>query len=172
MKKITLIGWYLIGAFAVVILCFLCSGCRTKKVIERTDTSDSLRIEIIEKVITDTVIVTVEVPAEAKERETPDSTSFLETTFARSTASLKWQGGVPFLFHSLENKPQQIKKPVEVEHKEKRKIVYRTRYVTKHKETVKQLPWWKTALMWAGAIETALILFIVMGCWVIGKHPD
>ena len=156
----------------LLVLSVIFQGCRTNKVVERTDTSDSLRTEIIEKIVKDTVTVTVEVPSEAKERETRDSTSFLETSFARSTASLKWQGDVPFLFHSLENKPQQIQKPVEVESKEKSKIVYRTRYVTKNKETIKELPWWKKALMWAGAIETFLIFFVIARCWVIGKHPE
>ena len=161
----------LIGMAVMMLLSAILQGCKTSKVIESTNTSDTLRTEIVEKIIKDTVTVTVEVPAEAKERETRDSTSFLETSFARSTASLKWQGDVPFLFHSLENKPQQIKKPVEVESKEKIKTVYRTRYKTKYKEVIQELPWWKKALMWAGVIETGLILFVVLGCWVIGKHP-
>ena len=163
--------WYAFwGCIISIALAALFSGCKSQKVIENTDTRDSIRTEIIEKIIKDTVTVTVEIPAESKERETRDSTSFLETSIAKSTASLKWQGDVPFLFHSLENKPQQIQKPVEVEHKEKSKIVYRTRYVSKYRYVTQDLPWYKKALMWAGAIETVLIIFIVCGCFVIGKH--
>ena len=163
--------WYcFLGIMLALIISFFLSGCKTQKVIENTDTKDSVRTEYIEKIIKDTITVTVEVPVEAKERETRDSTSFLETSFAQSLARLTWKDGVPWLFHSLENKPQQIQKPVEVESKEKIKTVYKTRYVTKYKEVQAHLPWYKKALMWAGVIETVLILFVVCGCLVIGKR--
>lgn len=160
----------LFGIVILMLLPALLQGCRTNKVVERTDTSASLRTETIEKIVIDTVMVTVEVPAEAKERETRDTTSYLETSMAKSRASLTWKGGIPYLFHSLENKPQKIRKPVEVASKEKSKIVYLTRTDTKYKEIVVELPWWKKALMWAGAIETVLIIFISLGWWAIGKR--
>ena len=89
----------------LVILFF--SSCKAVKssVSESEEKSDSVRIEYIEKVVEKPVKVIVEVPAESKERETPDTTSYLETQFARSTASLRWQGEMPLLFHSLENIP-------------------------------------------------------------------
>ena len=151
--------WYcFVGIVMWLMIAILFSGCKVHKVIENTDTRDSVRTEIVEKIVKDTVTVTVEIPAEAKERETNDSTSCLETSFARSTARLTWKGDIPFLFHSLENKPQKIEKPVEVESTEKTRTIVKTRTVTKTRTVERQLPWWKKALMWAGAAETAILL--------------
>ena len=124
----------------------------------------------IEKIVKDTVTVTVEIPAETKERETRDSTSVLETSIARSTARLTWTDGQPWLFHSLENKPQQIQQQAEVDKKEKTRIEYKTRYVTKTKyvEVKKPFPWWCMILMWAGGISLA-VLAIGIILHVIGK---
>lgn len=151
----------LIMIVVALIIAVLCSSCRTVKVVETTDTRDSVRTEYIEKIVKDTVTVTVEIPAESKERETRDSVSNLETSMASSTAALIWRDGTAWLVHSLKNKPQTIQKPVEVEAKEKTKTVYKTHYVTKYKTVEKQLPWWKKALMWAGAVESVLIILII-----------
>lgn len=159
----------------IVVLLFVTlaalGGCRTKKTVEQTHTGDTLRTEYIERIVTDTVTVEVEVPAESRERETRDSTSRLETSFARSTASLLWRDGMPWLYHSLENIHQKIEKPVEVQTKEKTRTVYRTRYVSKTKTVAAELPWWKTALMWAGAVETMLVaVFIAVLLYVSNKN--
>ena len=57
----------------------------------------------------DTVTVFVEIPAQSAYRETPDSTSHLETDYATSDA---WVNPDGTLGHTLENKPQS--KPVDV----------------------------------------------------------
>ena len=62
--------WYCIVGIVLVLILSCFTGCKTHKAIENTETKDSVRTEYIEKIIKDTVIVTVEVPAEAKERET------------------------------------------------------------------------------------------------------
>ena len=165
------ICWY--SFIAILIIMFLSSifiGCKTPGAVENTDTSDSVRTEYIEKIVKDTVTVTVEIPAETKERETRDSTSVLETSIARSTARLTWTDGQPWLFHSLENKPQQIQQQAEVDTKEKTRIEYKTRYVTKTKyvEVKKPFPWWSKILMWAGGISLA-VLAIGISLHVIGK---
>lgn len=163
--------WYcFLGIAVAILLSFLFSGCKTMKVVENTDTKDSVRTEYIEKIVKDTVTVTIEVPAEAKERLTNDTISNLATSFARSTATMTWKGGIPWLFHSLENIPQQIEKPVEVETKEVYKTLYRTRYVSKTKTVTKDLPWYKKAFMWAGYVETFIIVLVLLGCLVIGKR--
>lgn len=159
----------------LIILCLvvtlaLMGSCRTKKAVENTDIRDSVRTEYIEKVVTDTVTVTVEVPVESRERQTPDSTSHLETSFARSTASLTWRDGLPWLFHSLENKPQKIERPVEVQHKELTRTVYRTRCVSKYKYVEAVQPWWKKALMYAGAVETLLVIAFVSILAFVGRR--
>ena len=118
----------------------------------------------------DTVTVTVEIPAEVKERETRDSTSVLETSIAKSTAKLTWQNGELWLFHSLENKPQKIEQKAEVETKEKIKTEYKTRYVTKTKyvNVEKPFPWWSKILMWAGGIAIAILVIGTL-LHIIGK---
>ena len=165
------ICFYCFVALLFVLLLMCVTGCKTYKVAESTDTKDSVTTEIVEKIIKDTVKVVIEIPAETKERETRDSTSFLETSFAKSTAKLTWQGDVPFLFHSLENKPQQIEKPVEVETKEKIKTVYKTRYVSKTKTVEKRLTAWQQTKQnyggWAMGILAALVVILILttGFW-------
>ena len=156
------------GAVTLIVICLLCAGCRTIKesTTETTDTKDSIRTEYIEKIIKDTVIVTVEVPAETKERETRDTVSTLATSFATRTASIRWKDGEPLLYHRLENIPQEIQKPVETESKETEKTVYKTRYVTRYKTVVKekQLSAWQKFMIKVGyvglGIVTVLIIFI------------
>ena len=142
-------------AIMIVAVAFL-SGCRTIKTDEKSDIRDTVRTEYIEKIVEVPVVVEVEVPAESKERETSDSTSFLETSFAESTASLIWRDGLPYLFHNLKNKPQKIKKETKVPVKQTFRKIYRTRYVTKTKTIQKELPWWKKALVWTGGILLVL----------------
>ena len=137
---------------------FFC-GCKVwkKSVKEEKDVSDSVRVEYIEKI--------VKVPVEQKEKFTKDSTSILETTFAVSEASMVWIGGVPFLRHSLANKPQKIEKSDSVPVVEKEKVMLKTRRVTYNKTEIreKQLAWWQKGLMWAGGIAlAALVIFLVI----------
>ena len=99
---------------AVLCLMLFCMmGCKTVKssTTEKTETSDSVIIKTVEKVVKVPVTVYVEVPSEEKERLCNDSTSHLETSFAVSEASMIWIDGVPFLNHKLANKPQRIEKP-------------------------------------------------------------
>lgn len=152
---------------AAIVLCVmaiiaaLMSGCKTQKVIEYRD---SVRIEYKEILVPDTIIV--EVPAEEKERETRDSTSFLETSMAESLAKMTWKDGIPYLYHNLKNKPQKIKKVVYT--KQRFKTIYRTRYVTRTKLVEKELSWWQKTQMIAGDVMLiALIVFIV---WQIVKR--
>lgn len=142
---------------ALLLIVLLLTGCRTYKQTE--ETVDTVRTEYIEKIVEVPVVVTVEVPAEAKERETRDSTSFLETSFAQSTAEMKWKDGVPYLFHTLENKPQKIEKEAKVPVKEKTKTVYRTRCVTRTLYKTKDLAWYQKLLIMLGGL--AIIMLIV-----------
>jgi hypothetical protein len=137
------------------LLLFGMSGCRTKKVIEYRD---SVRIEYQEILVPDTVVI--EVPEEAKERETPDSTSFLETSMAESLAKMTWKGGIPYLFHSLKNKPQKIKKVIYT--KQKIKTIYRTRYVTRTEYKTKELTWWQKTRLYIADVG-----LMVLGLWII-----
>ncbi len=90
----------------------LCTGCRATRVATQTIESDSVRVEIVERIkyVVDTVEVAV--PYYHEQRETRDTMSFLETPFALSSAAIS--GGT--LYHSLQTIPRtwrvQIKKPI------------------------------------------------------------
>lgn len=145
-------------------------GCRTVKSSEKenTETTDSVRIEYREKIVKVPVTVVVEVPVEQKEKMTNDSTSHLETSFAVSDASMIWIDGVPFLRHSLENKPQQIAKNDSVSVKEKETIKWKTRRVTYTKTVTleKQLTRWQRTKQdyggWAMGILAGLIIIFII----------
>lgn len=150
---------------AVIVMCvltlllFCMSGCKTKKVVEYRD---SVRVEYQEILVPDTVVI--EVHAEAKERETRDSTSFLETSMAESLAKMSFKDGIPYLFHSLKNKPQKIKKVIYT--KQRIKTIYRTRYVTKIEYKAKQLSWWQKTQMIAGDVLLAVLFgLLCFGGW-------
>ena len=145
-------------------------GCRTVKSSEKenTETADSVRIEYREKIVKVPVVVEVEVPVEQKDRMTNDSTSHLETSFAVSDASMIWIGGVPFLRHSLENKPQKIAKADSVPVKEKETVRWKTRRVTYTKTVTleRQLSRWQQAKQdyggWVMGILAGLIIIFVI----------
>ena len=149
-------------------------GCKTIKssVNEKTDTSDSVRIEYKERIVKVPVYVEVEVPVEKVSTQTKDSTSHLETSFAISDASLIWIDGVAFLRHSLENKAQKIQKKDSVPVTEKEKIFWKTRRVTYNKTEIreKQLAWWQKGLMWTGGISILVLSFIMLA-WLVKKKP-
>ena len=149
-------------------------GCKTIKssVNEKTDTSDSVRIEYKERIVKVPVYVEVEVPVEKVSTQTKDSTSHLETSFAISDASMIWIDGVAFLRHSLENKAQKIQKKDSVPVTEKEKIFWKTRRVTYNKTEIreKQLAWWQKGLMWTGGISILVLLFITLA-WLVKKKP-
>ena len=117
------------------ILLFLFGSCRTIRESEKTERQDSVIVEEREKIVYVPVTTYVEVPAQTAERETRDSTSHLETGFAVSDAAIRWVDGVPFLHHSLANKPQRIENTDSVPVREKQKVIreksYNTIYRTK-----------------------------------------
>lgn len=89
-------------------------SCRTTKqtiptapVILTEHDEKTVEREVITEI--DTVTVFIEIPMQSACRETPDSTSHLETDFATSDA---WVNPDGTLGHTLENKPQS--KPVDV----------------------------------------------------------
>lgn len=155
-----LIIFCLIMAMGVVV------GCRTVKSSEKenTDTSDSVRIEYIEKIVKVPVTVVVEVPVEQKEKMTNDSTSHLETSFAVSDASMIWIDGVPFLRHSLENKPQKVAKNDSVPVKEKETIKWKTRRVTYNHTVIKekQLTRWQQAKQDYGGYSLGILAGLII----------
>lgn len=103
----------------ILLALILLTGCRTTKhptsppVIVYTD---SVRTEIIEKIVIDTVFIKVPVPSESTSQVVKDSASHLETTIAWSDAWLNPDGT---LGHNLCNKKVSLPAEVPVQHKEK-----------------------------------------------------
>lgn len=103
----------------ISLLLLLSVSCRT---VKHTATpvflhdKDSIRVEIVERIITDTVYVKVAVPAESSRQVVRDSTSHLETTVAISDAWLLPDGS---LGHTLINKDADLTALVPLQHKER-----------------------------------------------------
>lgn len=160
------ICWYsFIGMVVMLLISMIFSSCKLSKtgVNEKSDTSDSVRVEYIERVVKVPVTIYVEVPAE-KQIQMTDSTSILETKFALSEASMVWINGVPFLRHSLENKPQKIEKTDSVAVIYKERTVWKTRRVSYTKTVIreKQLTWYQNAKLKYSEPIIGFFFFIIM----------
>lgn len=150
--------------FAGALIAF-CISCGTKKTIESTDTSDSVRVEYKEKIVEVPVEVYIEIPAESKERETKDSVSFLKTSLAQSEARLTWKDDVPYLFHSLENIPQRITKKDTIQTKETEKVIEKTHYKTIKKTEIREKKltlWERLKIDYSGFVIFILLLVLVI----------
>lgn len=88
-----------------VLLCFYACSPRVLPPAEKTD---SIRVEIHERVVRDTAFVTIE--REVERIVTRDTLSRLQNRYAKSEARVDADG----LHHSLETIPQDIKAPVTV----------------------------------------------------------
>ena len=95
---------YLLAATALLVGAASCSPKIVEKI--KVETKDSVRVEINERVVHDTVSVSI--PVEVEKVVTRDTTSRLENTYAKSLAMVS--NG--FLYHTLETKPQDIPVPV------------------------------------------------------------
>lgn len=119
------------------------SSCCPKHYQPQVVYRDSVRVEIRERLVYDTV--KVEVPKVVERIITRDTSSHLENDWAMSDASVS--GG--FLSHSLETKPHTVYVPVAVP-------VHDTTYIEKEaketiieKEVEKPLTWWQKARLGA-----------------------
>lgn len=99
-----------------VLLVLMMSACHTsKKALSFTpvivSNTDSVRMEYIETVRIDTVVVKVPVPPESVSQVVKDTVSHVETSLAESDAWINEDGS---LGHSIKNKPQNLKAEVPV----------------------------------------------------------
>lgn len=115
MKKIIIL---LVG---LTLLLVSCSTTKKAAQVLTPVATETINTKVVEKqiFIRDTVIV--EIPAQQAERTTRDSTSFLETDYAASTARINLDGT---LYHELKNKPQRKPVPHETPVLTKDSIVY------------------------------------------------
>lgn len=138
--------------FAVALLLF--SSCRSRQQLVVVEARDSVRVEerVREVKVTDTLFL--EVPHQAAERTTADSTSHLENDYAVSEARIMADGT---LFHSLETKPRTDTLAREVGVQVRDSIVYREKVVPQPVPIEKPMGWFTQMRLWLGNIMLALI---------------
>lgn len=109
-------------ASKIILVAFALASCSPKIYPSvNTESKDSVRIEVHERIVHDTA--RVEIVREVERIVTRDTVSHLANTYAESVAEVS--GG--YLHHSLSSKPQVIKVPVTVE-------VHDTLTIEVHKE--------------------------------------
>lgn len=118
---------------------FVLSGCCSQKLLN-TSTTDSIRVEIRDRIVHIRDTVTLEVPVEIERVVTRDTISHLETSFASSDASID-SGG--YLHHSLANKAGKRPVGVKTEVIVRDSIVYRDRKVINTVEVEREESWWQ-----------------------------
>ena len=134
------------------------SGCSPKVITQvRTEYRDSVRVEVHERLVRDTV--SVEIPVEVEKVVTRDTVSHLENTYAKSDAMVS--GG--FLHHTLSSKPQVIYVPVEVPVTDTT-TVHNSASVSEKEETTikyveKELTWWQKTQMYG---FRCMLLFAIL----------
>lgn len=147
------------------LLLALSVACSPKIYSTKTDshTKDSVRVEIRERIDTVPVIITIE--KEVEHIVTRDTMSHLENSYAVSDAMVT-DG---FLHHTLETKPQTIRKPVPV-------VVHDTLYFESQNQKIdnvntieieRKLTKWQSFEMVCGDI--LLCLLVIMLLYIIGK---
>lgn len=159
MRKILLVCGIILACISTM---FSLSSCCTKKIVTNTITKDSLITEVKTETVYVPDTVYLEVPAQKAQCTTADSTSHLETDFAKSDARINPDGT---LSHSLENKPQN--KPVEFQKPiEKRdSIVYKYKYINNDVVKEKELSKWeRTKIDYGG---TAIIIVLLMFVFIV-----
>lgn len=127
------------------------------RVLPPAERTDSVRVEIHERVVHDTALVTIE--KEVEKIVTKDTTSLLENSYARSEARVE----AGLLHHSLETTPKTIRVPVTV-------TVHDTLYIEKEavKEYVEvnrltegQAAWIRLGKVLLGLVVALVALFVV-----------
>lgn len=138
--------------FTLAMLLF--SSCRPGQQLVVVEARDSVRVEerVREVKVTDTLFV--EVPHQAAERTTADSTSHLENDYALSDARIMADGT---LFHSLETKPRTDTLTQELSIQAKDSIIYREKVVPQPVPIEKPIGWFTQLRLWLGNVMLALI---------------
>lgn len=107
----------------IVVAALLLSGCKAAQCVIAEE-HEKIRIVTHTELIP--VLATFKVPAASVERLVKDSSSHLETDFAKSDARINPDGS---LYHSLENKEQTIPQEVEVEIEYRDTTIYKEKTV-------------------------------------------
>lgn len=147
--------------FGLTILFFVAIGCSPK--IYPLESKDSVRVEIRERVVRDSVFVEIEKQTESVVR---DSTSHLENDYASSDASIV--NGI--LYHSLFSKPQKIYVPYTVTVRDT--IMMESSVKTEIKEVNVLTKWqkfWIETGKICSVVLVVLIVFLVLRTFVLKR---
>lgn len=147
-----------VAIFATLVCSCATTRLRPTIVTTRDSIITETKYELIERI--DTVFVTL--PAQTAERTTADTTSTLETDFAKSTASILPNG---LLYHNLETKQQPVPVPSKKVEERKDSVVYREKEVPMPypvEVEVNRLTWAQQAQIYGFRILVALIAIFAL----------
>lgn len=129
----------------IATVALLLTACRTSRQTEtQAYQRDSVRVEYRERTVFVPDTVFFEIPAQASERTTADSSSHLENDYATSDARINIDGT---LYHTLKSKPQAKPVPTQKPIEYRDSIIYRDR-VNDSKRVITryvahELSWWE-----------------------------
>jgi len=140
----------------LIVMSTLMTSCRTVYVPVETKTT-------VTETVRDTVIKTL-IEKEYVKNVTQDTTSTVETKYARSTAT--YHGDTGLLEHDIENKKDSI--PVNAPVKEKLVVIEKPVPcpIEKLVQVEKKLTWWQNLKMETGGISLG-ILFVILICFLL-----
>ena len=145
----------------LIILLLLAACACSPKHYPQVVYRDSVRVEIRERLVHDTL--KVEVPKVVEKIVTRDTSSHLENDWAMSDASVS--DGL--LWHSLETKPHTVYVPVEVPVHDTTYIEKEAKEIIKEVEVEKPLTWWQRfrlgSFWWIVGLLLALLLWTFRG---------
>ena len=141
----------------IALLGLLLTGCGTAHRAIKTETRDSVRIELRKEIVETIDTVFVEIPRQVEKVITQDTVSVLTNDYAVSEARI--DGGL--LRHSLATLPKKVPAPVKSLVERKDSIIYRDKEVVVEKPVPveRNLTPWQTVRLksWWGLV--ALLLF-------------
>ena len=130
---------------------------------------DSTKVEVHTETVIQHDTAYVELPVIVEKVATPDTTSTLENTYAKSEAVVT--AGI--LRHSLETKPVSIPVKVETKTVYRDSLVFRDRIQKQTVEVEKKLNWWQNLKLKAGGLFLILtligIVYIIVNLFVKPK---
>lgn len=139
---------------------FLFTGCASHRVIS-TSTSDSVRVEVIERVVEIYDTVEVEIPLIKEVAKIRQDSSSLANDYAKSEAKILPDG---LLYHSLETIPQTIYAPIISSHTIKDSMVFQSQIISNVVEVERELTTWQK---WR--LNGFWVLLVIIAAYIVIK---
>lgn len=141
------------------VMLLLCNCGAPRSVV--SGSSDSVRVEIIERRVVLRDTITVEIPHEVERVRVMQDSSVLTNNFSKSEAIICTDGT---LYHSLETLPSSLRWPIANEVEVRDSIVYRERVVTNVVEVERKLTTWQQIEI-TGFYILLLLVAIMLLLW-------